>query len=506
MRSGLVVKLVIEIDGRVVVVFPLIQSPAAALLAAVEAPQTAAQGRAPDEAIAGRIAIAPSPLIVGVESWLSTLAAGRKKPGTVKSYGASVRAAIRAAGWTTCADLTGANITEYLNSKAASGDWPSGATRNRALSAFRSLIRHLRLIRAITDNPLEFAERAEDESRQRVRAATVEEVRALIRHVSSRESADRRGGGQRMLYDLCLFAPGCRPGEPSLWRRRHVLLDEPIPYFNWTAEIQKNKRHEQCAIPPELVPLLRAQREEMRAAAATCPHVVIRNRRAGTTTLRLIDPANPEAYVFAHTPCKSTFNKDREDAGIKAQDARGMGFTQRSARRYFKTQAIAAGIHGDIVRFFMRHKRLPDEVYHDLSLAAQVEALARMPRLCVDGGKESASGIELDTPGDPMYGVTAKKMTNTTSNSSKIPGPEGLRSSSSQSIPAGAWPGIFAEFVQQSGLSVTIAGPGVDSFSAGEAGKGRFGIENPDGIQLLTARFLHALAELLQSGAGRGED
>jgi len=316
------------------------------------------------EPIAGRIDAADSELDVAVEAWLSYLRSRGKKRRSIDAFRQVVQRAVKQCGWTTTGDITFAAVTSWLGAQA----W-KGATYNRNLSVFRSLTRHMTKAKAIPEDPLVMAERAEDDGGEGARAASIDEARAMILRAWVRDQADRRCKGNRALYWLCLFSHAARLDEPRQWRRKHLVLDHAFPHVIWTADINKGRKRRDCALSPELAEQLRlhlASLDRERAAAG-------------------LAPGGPDDLVFPVVPSKATFIADRDACGIPAEDYRGRRFSSHAARKYFST-TLGAMAAEKMVDFLMRHQGRVEHRYFDPPLAEQAEAVAKLPRLWPEQG------------------------------------------------------------------------------------------------------------------------
>jgi integrase len=378
-------------------------------------------------AVAGRIDASPSDLVQAVDAWVAYLRAKKKKPKTLSAYRGAVLGAARDEGWSSVEDLTHDNILGWMAHKQEGGDWTKAATYNRNLICLRSLTRYLRRSGRIAADPLIDEETEPDDGDDGSRAARIDEARAMIRHAWARGISDKRAAkGNRALYWMCLFAHGCRAGEPELWRWKHLLLDAVVPHVLWTKEIQKNRRKQTCALAPELAELLRRHREQMRELARTTPIVVRRNGAA-----RRVDPADPEAFVFPIVPPRTTFRADRDAAGIVSIDQRGRPFTPHSARKFFDTELSSSrcGVMEKMVDWLMRHRGKVEARYYDPTLHEQAEAAARLPRLwpepLVDnpGDNSLPRSVNLTSSGGLSHDGLTTPMIFTSHNSAKSPGP-----------------------------------------------------------------------------------
>lgn len=340
--------------------------------------------------VAGRIASAESPLAIAIEAWLDYLRSRRKKPRSIASFRQVVTKATRERGWRTPGDLTFGAITQWLGAQG----W-KGTTYNRNLSCFRSLCRHMKRTGAIAEDPLEQAERAEDDGGEGARPATVDEARRMILHAWVRDQADRRCKGNRALYWLCLFSHASRINEPRLWKRRHLVLEHAVPHVIWEPEINKGRKRRDCALSPELV-------EQLRLHLAA----VDRDRAAAGKA-----PAGPDDQVFPVVPSKGTFLSDRDAAGIEAEDYRGRRFSSHSARKYFAT-TLGATASEKMVDFLMRHSGRVEHRYYVPPLEEQASALSALPRLWPASGR--GSGIVPPEPParDPRQDFSPDDLTN----------------------------------------------------------------------------------------------
>lgn len=333
--------------------------------------------------VAGRIDPAGTDLGRAIDAWLSYLRARGRKQRSIDAFRQVVRRAARDRGWSTAADLTFEGVTTWL------GEQPwKGTTYNRNLSAFRSLTRYLVNAKRIAEDPLAVAERAEDDGGDGARAATLQEARKIILRAWVRDQADRRCKGNRALYWLCLFSGACRLGEPAGWRRRHLILDHDPPHVLWTPELHKNRKRQEVALTPELAGLIR---EHLRG--------INRERAAGG-----LPPAGPDDPVFPTVPSKGTFTKDRDAAGIAAQDYRGRAFSPHSARKFFSTVLTGLGVPEKMVDRLMRHAGRVEHRYYDPPLAEQAAAVARLPGLWPEPGRPGGSGEPVDNRPDGSGG------------------------------------------------------------------------------------------------------
>ncbi|QQS08691.1 MAG: site-specific integrase [Phycisphaerales bacterium] len=340
--------------------------------------------------VAGRIASEGTPLAHAVDAWLEYLRSRRKKPRSVASFRQVVSKAMGECGWSSPADVTFAAVTSWMGAQA----W-KGSTYNRNLSCFRSLCRHMKRSGVISLDPLELVERAEDDGGEGARPATVDEASRIILHAWVRDQADRRCKGNRALYWLCLFSHASRVTEPSLWKRRHLVLDHPVPHVIWEPEINKGRKRRDCALAPEIVEQLRL-------------HLAAVDRDLAAAGLA---PAGPNDPVFPVVPSKGTFLADRDAAGIAAEDYRGRRFSTHSARKYFAT-VLGSTASEKMVDFLMRHSGRVEHRYYIPPLEEQASALSALPRLWPASGRGDGNAQPKPPARGPRHDSSPDDLTN----------------------------------------------------------------------------------------------
>jgi integrase len=334
------------------------------------------------EGVAGRIVSSHSPLNQLVGRWLDNMRARGKKPRSIQAYREVVERAIRECGWTTAADLTAANLTGWLEGRRLDLKW-KGSTYNRNMQIFRGLTRYCELMQELAEDPLKASIRAEDDSGDGARAATLDEARRIIFAAWLRDRTDARSsrpGGNRALYWMCLFAAGARLNEPSQWLLKDVRVrgEHPVPHIAWSREVQKNHKRRYIAITQELAGLLRAHIRTLEALRAANGE----------------PPLGPDDRIFPVVPSSHSFRSDRDRAGVAALDYRDRAISPHSARKYFETQLPAAGVEPKMVNFLMRHVIGVDDRYFDPTLEAQAQALAGMPRLWPPQDPENRANVD----------------------------------------------------------------------------------------------------------------
>lgn len=349
--------------------------------------------------VAGSIAATPGQLEESIERWLADLAARKKSPKTILAYRQMTARFRRETGASVDSDLTHQLVTEWMAGKG----W-MGVTYNRNLSLFRSLSSFMEHSGRIERNQLANAPRAEEDGSLGSRAATTEEVRAIIEHAWARELADRRCRGRVPLYFALMAYAGCRLDEPSRMRRRHVNLEHSIPHIHWTRDLQKNKQEAWIALHPDLVVLLRkhvaAIDAELRAAG--------------------LPAFGPDDRLFPSSPNKATFLKYRDDSGVPARDWRGVPLTSHGLRKWLRTTlGTMPDVSESMVNFLARHVAAGSRMaqhYQDPTLEQQLDVLKKLPTIWpkplndrgLDCGKLKSDGVALANSANIRYNMPAE--------------------------------------------------------------------------------------------------
>lgn len=361
--------------GRVIAQLTLRPGGFAVPSLSVNAPPVSSAGKdaQPDSSIAGSIEPPVGSLPRVIKSWLDHMTARKKTAKTIAAYRQVVDRARTARGWSEVEHLTFEQVTGYLAEQA----W-SGSTYNRNLTCFRSLTRYATAAGFLMRDPLLLADRAEDDSDGGSRAARTEEARTFIRDLWARGLVDARCTGNPALYAMCLFKAGCRFSEPSLWCRRHLVLDTEPAIVIWTKDINKNGKHQETPLDAELAELLR------RHLAA----VDVELKTLGRA------PAGPDDRVFPIVPNRKTFRESRARAGIADLDARGRSWTPHSARKWFATELSSAGVVDRVVDVLMRHSTGVPGRYFDPRAVEYVAAVGLLPRLWPEPALPGPRGVE----------------------------------------------------------------------------------------------------------------
>lgn len=442
--------------------------------------------------VAGRIQRPPDDLERDIADWLGHLGARNKTPRTIAAFREIVARAKRECGWSDRKDLTADNVVGWLDRMRAG--W-KGTTYNRNLSVFRSLTKFLAGRGRIEHDPLAVCERCDDDGADGSRAATLEEARAIIREAYLREQHDRRAAAGSALQVLCLFAHGCRHGEPEKWRRRHLALDHAFPHVMWDQAISKNHKRADIPLTAELAVLLRrhlAAMDAMRAAQG-------------------LGPAGPEDPVFPVVSNRSTFRKHRDRAGVAAVDYRGRRLSPHSARKFFSTE-LTKTVPEKMVDKLMRHSGRVEHRYFDPTLEDKAKAIATLPGLWpvpvhVDNSDPGSceNRVDLTNRKADAHDVDATPAVRTTAHPPKSPGPEGQRRCSNQpGLRPGASPAGSGDRLGPAGSAKGTAR--VRSSPALRPEMPSIGLEKGMDRDALAGLFEN-LARLLRSqGAGCDED
>lgn len=372
----LALHLVDEATGGVLVRIPLASAEIGGLLRGM-GPQPIASGeprepRAHADQVAGRIEQQPTELRALVTGWVESLRARRLAPRSVAAYRQVIERAVKDAGWSCGGDVTGAAVLAWLAHQSENNGW-SGATYNRNLVVFRSLLQHLVACREVDTNYLDGAARAATDDAPGARAATTEEACRMVRVAWARESTDGRSGSARSLWYACLFLAGCRYEEPGHWCWRDLALDESVPVLIWRPAAHKNRKGLELPLHPVLAGLLRQRLRAVCEASGLGP--------------RELD-ASP---VFGRHPPRTVFRSDRERAGIEPKDRRGRGFSPHSARKWFATTLTQAGVHARVVDVLMRHSTTVPGRYVDIPVPDLAAALATLPSVWPFAGGEQGA-------------------------------------------------------------------------------------------------------------------
>lgn len=316
-----------------------------------------------DPAPLGRIVATPGALAQAVEDWAGDMRRRRKRDRSIEAFAGTVKAAMKSEGWSGLDALTFDAVTKYLGARVESGQW-SGSTHDRHLSAFRSLTAYLEVSGKLERDPLAGARGIGDDEEQGSRAATTPEARALLEYAYSRQRVDRRATGNRGAVWSCLFMAGCRAGEPCGdesdaiprgWAWGDMRLEESIPVIRWGPDSHKARRV--CVLPlhPDLVAVLLEHRK-------TVPHA----------------PTDP---VFPIRATRAVFRADRERAGIEGVNLEGLRFSPHSARKWFRTALVEAGVQESLVGCLMRHQSGLAARYTQPSIEAMNQGLLSLPRI-----------------------------------------------------------------------------------------------------------------------------
>ncbi|NDC63769.1 MAG: hypothetical protein EBZ59_07270, partial [Planctomycetia bacterium] len=445
--------------------------------------------------IAGRIDAAPSDLQAAISKWERHMQIRGLADKTVQAYVGVVRAAALELGWSSPADITHDAVTEYMAAKR-SKDW-KGTTYNRNLCAFRGISKYLLKQKLIDEDQIKHADRAKDDADEGSRAATTDEARLMIRTAWARGLVDRRA---RLM--------ALRVGEAAKLQWRHLLLDEPVPAVRWTKDINKNRRVQEIALAPELVPLLLEHRQAMRTWAIELEVYQAPKRRGEQPAPRKISPDDPQAFVFPMVQGKGTWDEDAVQSGIPKRDHRDRSFSPHSARKWFSTTLTLAGINQGVIDALMRHHRTTSGTYQDLPRMAEVMAI--LPRLWpvpVAGGRP----VDNLTTGLQSVKTSTMDLTSGRGIVEDVPATPG-RNSSSSHPPVPLAPGVATKTGWARGslddgrdteISAAFLGPGQPVMPRGGLVNEDSRPEGASEQDLAMADLLESVARLLRS---RGHD
>lgn len=148
------------------------------------------------------------------------------------------------------------------------------------------------------------------------------------------------------------------PTKPCAFHVEPIQIAHEDPTsILWNPENQKSNRREEIVICVELAGLLRAWRVASEAPALASP------------------------LVFPVPPHKRSWADDRARAGLARNDTRGRPLSAHSARKWFKTELVRAGVHADLIDRLMRHAPDVGSRYYDPTPAEMAEAVACLPKI-----------------------------------------------------------------------------------------------------------------------------
>lgn len=308
-----------------------------------------------------------TPIQAAIEDFAAYMERRGKKPASIAEFKRYLKKAALEEGWTHVEHCTALAVEAWLGRYRSA--W-RGVTFNRNLSIFRSFSRYLVRFGHLPADTVGMLEHAQHDPGDGSRAATVTEASAFMLEAMKRQrSSDRRVCKSPVaLYYACLFAHGCRAGEPEQWQRKHLALDHEYPHVQWEGSISKNHKRADIVLHPNLAAMLRehlAQDDRARAESGR-------------------PAAGPEDKVFGVLPTKAFFRTIRRAAGIGEADYRGRRLTPHSARKFFSTALTGAGVPEKMVDRLMRHAGRVEYAYYDPTLAEQAAAIAMLPDIWPD--------------------------------------------------------------------------------------------------------------------------
>lgn len=362
-------------------------------------------------AVIGKIEARPGELAAAIVKWHQRCTA--RKLRCADEYRSVVRKAVREEGWVSFDDFE-AGALGYLDAKVNGGQW-KGTTYNRNLGIFKSFSKFQARLRKVADF-LDDADAAEDDRDDKIRPATLDEARSLVKYAWMRAQVDKRAGMETAESLAVAFGMGLRPRECDKLRWKHLKHRHEYPHVWWTKDIQKNKREQLVPMSSEMAQLL--EQHENRARLG--PKMSVRVRKNRPQLLRPIDPNDPEAFVFGHTIAQSAFRKYVRACKLGGDDEYGRRLTPRSCRKFYKTEMKRQGVDGDLVRLLMRHKVNPDEGYFNPAMVDVAGQADRLPKIwpeaewCASGTKMSVDNRASDR-GPNVCSLTARKTDGTSS-------------------------------------------------------------------------------------------
>lgn len=315
--------------------------------------------------------IPDNPMQEAIAAYMDDLTRRRKASGTITQFSSVLRKTSARMGWREPGQIAYDGLREFIGAQETWGP----ASRARTMKIWSLFCQYLALTKRLPRDPLAGARGEANVEAPGSRAATVEEVRAILAEAATSAAHDKRAAKcDRAAYYLCLFAAGMRFGEPGKLKRKHIRLGAPVPHILWQSaaaaedRTHKNNRTRAIALVPELAQVL-----SLWLAADDA-----RRAREG------LPPATPNTPLFESIPNGSTFQSDRRAAGIAELDFRERKFTPHSGRKFFATHLPSCGVHEKMVDFVMRHTGRTEYRYYDPSLEEQAAALSNFPRLLPD--------------------------------------------------------------------------------------------------------------------------
>lgn len=383
--------------------------------------------------VAGRIQPEPSPMARALDQYLAHLKVRKRAQGTLRVYRNILNAAIKDCGWHEPADLTDAALLAYMDSQSKSREW-SGEHYNHTLRVFRGFGEYLARFEHVPKNPFGKLETAREDHGPEPRAASTAEARLQLQTMWRRMQEDGRFDPFTLGYIACTFLAGMRIGEPGMLLWKHVLtLDTPTPRILWTPENNKSRMRGDVMICPELAAVLVEHRERVALWSRKHPTVQRKLKESdverGTFTT---DPANPESVVFPTTPSRAALRALYRELGFRPDDL-DRPYTTHSARKWFESSLLSAGVTPALVDFLMRHETELRKRYNKPPQGDQSAGLARLPWLWPDRAlvekwpiASQTAGIDLTTkPGcGTDMSVVGQGVSSPTASS---PGPESAR-------------------------------------------------------------------------------
>jgi integrase len=289
-----------------------------------------------------------------VARWRDDLTARDCTAGSVERMLSIVNRVAECSGWASAGDVAYQSAVAFLAARRRQESPWSNATHDQAVSTLRTYGEFLRRSGVLLVNPLADLQSVGCLNPQGARALTVDQARALVACSIERHFESRRAKGCAPLYWTVLFLTGLRVSEAASMQWSDLDLEAEHPCIwtdpRWTGN--KAGRRDRIPLHPELRTLLEKYRSS-------------RMYRPGA--------------VFPMMPTVTTWNQDRDAAGIPHRDGRKRKATRHSTRKSFITWLDALAIPRGLVSKLARHATtLTERVYVDHSDVMECEAIAQL--------------------------------------------------------------------------------------------------------------------------------
>lgn len=287
--------------------------------------------------------------------WMTDMAARGVKASSVDRFTTVVRKAAAACNWAQLSDATYASTVKYIAAKRQTGDW-SPATHDQVVSAFKNFGRSMVKLGHLTASPFEGLEASGEVHGEGCRAATVEDVRSIIRaaiHRRVRNKAKAKGNAPTFYAVLALT--GLRHEEACCVQWKDVQLDPERPMIITDPAWAKNRRRQRIVLNDEARELLIEHRNSL---------------------------GDDAGDVFPISPNRHTLATDREYAKIPHEDERGRIWSFHSLRKFLATELDRRGATPGVLARIMRHaENLDQQHYIDPSADDEYAAIRSLPTI-----------------------------------------------------------------------------------------------------------------------------